>query len=146
MSDIIVQKNKNKERLQFSQRIWHLTKEDIVVPATTAMETGAISEHQLSLEENADSDDSIPPPISILTPLPPGLPPFPLLFREGDGISPSGQGAGRATVSSKGIPDAARCQASAAPGWGTWTGCDPFLGPGWVGEGPASCRSPISGG
>lgn len=47
VSELIVQRNKNKEQFQFSQGIWDQTKEDTVVLATAAMETGAILEHQL---------------------------------------------------------------------------------------------------
>lgn len=46
VSELSVQRNKNKEQFQFSQGIWHQTREDRVVPATASMETGAISEHQ----------------------------------------------------------------------------------------------------
>lgn len=88
---IIVKRNKNKEPFQFSQGIWHQTKEDMVVPATATMETGAILEHQpgfhwrkMLIQMTASL-----PMVSILTP--PVLP-SPILFRERGDISPLGRG------------------------------------------------------
>lgn len=123
-SELIMQTNRNKEQFQFSQGIWHQTKEDTGVPATVSMETGAISEHQphwrfSSLEGSADSDDSIPSP-----PRPPHFSPV----------------QGRSQVSTK--QEAGKAAVNHGGGWGeggmvvlampTQKGSDPHLGPGWA--------------
>lgn len=131
--EIVVWRNRNKQGFQFSQGIWQQIKEDVVVPATAAMETGAISESQpgshwrkMLIQLTASS-------------LPQASSPSPVLFREGGGISPQGRGAGREAVSSGDSPGGCEMPSPCCSRLGAHARAATLLWEqaGW-GEGPAS--------
>lgn len=135
-SEIIMQRNKNKEWFQFHRESGIKLKRTWLSWATVAMETGAISEHQpgfhrrkVLIQMTASS-------------LPQTSPPFPVLFKERGDISPRDRGEAKPLWAVGVVLEASKCPVPVASGWGHVEGLWPSSETGWVGEGPASSWSP----